>query len=270
MIGEFTNKITSRLTKGMSGATLRNGFVYDACVRARIRRPDIPVRAVEFYGQCGEDLIVQALLEARALRTGVSLEDQKYFEIGGNHPFATSSTFLLHRRLGMTGVIVEANPDLISDLEKGRPADTIVHGAVQTEPVETVKLSVSNQNELSSIDRDFVLQWNDGEVGEARWIDVPAVRINDLVSEHFDEHTLAYMSIDVEGLDLDLLHDFDFDLTRPWLVQAEPSEHHLPKNSERIIEHMQSVGYELIARTEVNLIFCDQRPAGRPESSLTF
>ena len=244
----------------MSGATLLNGFVYEACLQARIRRPDIPVRAVEFYGQCGEDLIVQALLEARALSTGVSLAEQKYFEIGGNHPFATNSTFLLHRRLGMTGVIVEANPELISDLEKGRPNDTIVHGAVQTRALETVKLSVSNQNELSSIDRDFVLQWNDGEVGEARWIDVPALRINDLVREHFEDHTLAYMAIDVEGLDLDLLRDFDFEATRPWLVQAEPSEHHLPKNSERINEHMQSVGYGLIAKTDVNLIFCDQAP----------
>lgn len=242
----------------MSGATSLNGFVYDACRRAGVGRPDIPVRAVEFYGQCGEDLIVQALLEARAITEGIDLRDRKYLDIGGNHPFATSNTFLLNSMLGMTGVIVEANPGLVDDLEKGRPHDTVVQGAVQTEARETVKLSVSNQSELSSIDRSFVLEWNSGTVGEAFRITVPALRINEIVEEYLGGEAPVYMSIDVEGLDLELLRDFDFERYRPWVVQAEPSDHHLPRNSERIIEYMQSVGYNLVAKTKVNLIFGDE------------
>ncbi len=213
---------------------------------------------MELYGQCGEDLIVRALLEAKALRDGIDLTQQKYLEIGGNHPFATSNTYLLNRDLGMTGVIVEANPELIGDLERGRPADIIVHGAVQEDAVETVKLSVSNKSELSSIDRRFVLQWQNGEIGEAKRIDVPALRINDVLWQYLDGDDLLYMSLDVEGIDLDVLQDFDFDLYRPWLVQAEPSDHHLPGNTDRIIEHMLTVGYEPVAKTAVNLIFCDQ------------
>ena len=238
-----------------------NGFVYDACRQTGIGRPDIPVHSVELYGQCGEDLIVRSLLEARAVRDGVDLRQQKYLDVGGNHPFATSNTFLLNKALGMVGVIVEANPELIADLEKGRPADTVVHGAVQTNASETVKLSVSNHSELSSIDRRFVLEWDRGEVGEARWIDVPALRINDVVREHFDGQAPVYLSIDVEGLDLDLLQDFDFSLYRPWIVQAEPSDHHRPGNSERIVNHMRSVGYGLVAMTKVNLIFAQEPQA---------
>lgn len=259
MTDDLLRKVVRRLSGGIFGAALLNGFVYEACLRARVRRPDIPVRAVELYGQCGEDLIVRSLLEAKALSDGADLSRQKYLEIGGNHPFATSGTYLLNASLGMSGVIVEANPKLIADLEKGRPSDVIVHAAIQTEALETVKLSVSNQSELSSIDRTFVQQWNNGEVGEASWIDVPALRINDLVRTHFDDRDPAYMSIDVEGLDLDLLRDFDFVLCRPWLVQAEPSDHHHRQNSDRMIDHMDSVDYELVARTAVNLIFRDRR-----------
>ncbi len=255
------NKIARRIVGGASGVTLLNSFVYDACRSARVGRPDIAVRAVEYYGQRAEDLIVEALLEATAKRSGVDLEACGYLEIGGNHPFATSNTYLLHRRLGMTGVIVEANPELIDDLEKGRPDDLVVHGAVQTEAVETVKLSISNQSELSSVDRTFVLGWKCGSVGESAWIDVPALRINDVVGQHFSDRTLAYLSIDVEGLDLALLRDLDFDRSRPWFVQAEPSDHHLPHNSERMIEFMDSTGYELVAKTEVNLIFRDLKMA---------
>ncbi len=257
-MGGLPHKMLRRLTAGLSGAALWNGFVYDACVQTRVRRPDIPVRAVELYGQCGEDLIVRSLLEARATRDGIDLSEQRYLEIGGNHPFATSGTYLLNTHLDMTGVIVEANPKLIGDLEKGRPGDVIVYAAVQTGVLETVKLSVSNQSELSSIDRSFVQQWKNGEVGEERWIDVPALRINDLVEDYFSDDRLIYMSIDVEGLDLDLLRDFDFDRCRPWIVQAEPSDHHHHRNSDRMIDYMRSVGYQLIASTPVNLIFHDR------------
>ena len=62
-----------------------NSFVYDACLRSRVRRPDIRVRPVELYGQCGEDLIVRSLLEAKALSEGIELRHERYLDIGGNH-----------------------------------------------------------------------------------------------------------------------------------------------------------------------------------------
>src|SRR5215471_17897675 len=83
-------KLSGRARAALWGALRLNGFVYDACLRARVRRPDIRVRPVEMYGQCGEDLIVRSLLEAKALSDGVDLRRERYLEIGGNHPFATS------------------------------------------------------------------------------------------------------------------------------------------------------------------------------------
>jgi FkbM family methyltransferase len=236
-----------------------NAFVYDACLRYRIKWPDIPVRPVEFYGQCGEDLIVLCLLEAKALRDGVDLKFKRYLEIGGNHPFATSATFLLNRRLGMKGVIVEANPKLIADLKKGRPDDTIVHGAVQASDAKTVTLSVSRLSEISSLDRDFVLKWAQGSVGEAERVEVLALRMNQIIRECLNGESPCFLSIDVEGLDLTLLQDLDFAAYRPWFVQAEPSEGYVVGNTRAIIDHMESVGYVLIARTAVNLIFRDSR-----------
>jgi FkbM family methyltransferase len=217
------------------------------------------VRPVELYGQCGEDLIVLALLEARALRDGVDLGRQHYLEIGGNHPFATSATFLLNKRLGMRGVIVEANPRLIADLEKGRPDDIIVHGAVQAGSARTVTLSVARHSEISSLDRDFVLSWADGAVGESERVEVAALRINDVIRAYLDGESPCFLSVDVEGLDLALLRDLDFARYRPWFVQAEPSEGYIPGNTRAIVEHMASVGYALVARTSVNLVFADSR-----------
>jgi FkbM family methyltransferase len=237
------------------GARELNAFVYNACLRARVKWPDIPVPPVELYGQFGEDLIVLSILEARALNERLDLKNERYLEIGGNHPFATSATFLLNKRLGMTGVIVEANPRLISGLKRGRPNDVVVHAAVQDKDANTVTLSISKLSELSSLDRG----WTDGQAGQMELVDVPAVRINQIIKEYLGDVAPCFLSIDVEGLDLALLEDLDFNRYRPWLIQAEAPERYLPESTKHIIEYMRSDNYYLIARTAINLIFRDSR-----------
>ena len=236
-----------------------NTSVYEACHEHHVRLPDLPVRAVEVYGQAGEDVVVQALLEAKAFTHGVDLTQEKYLEVGGNHPFAGSASYLLSKHLGMTGVIVEANPDLIEPLRTGRPGDVVVHAAVQDHEVDHADLWVPRYSEIASLDRNFVASWGAGRALDAVAVRVPAVRINDIVRDHLHGRAPVFLSIDVEGVDWSLLVDFDFETYRPWLVQVEPSDDHVPGNTDRMVAHMRGAGYELIAKTWVNLIFIDQQ-----------
>jgi FkbM family methyltransferase len=242
--------------------TSLNWNVYKAIAAAGMPMPDIPVRGIEYFAQCGEDVVVLALLRALALREGLDLAEERYLEIGANHPVATSSTWLLQRAAGMTGVLVEANPRLLDALRTHRHRDHLVHAAVSTGEAETVELFVSNQSELSSLDRDFVLQWRQGAVGEREVVTVPAIRIDDLMRSHFADRAPLFLSVDIEGMDLEVLRDLDFTRFRPAVVQAEPSDHHHPGNTEAIAGFLTSAGYLVIARTEVNLIALDAARAG--------
>ncbi|WP_081074451.1 FkbM family methyltransferase [Burkholderia pseudomultivorans] len=252
---------------GISTVQKPNIFVQEESAALQVPMPDLPIFLTEHYGQCAEDVIVAALLRALQQRSGIDLSRERYLEIGGNHPVGTSATFLLHRTLGMTGVIVEANPRLIENLVKGRPDDKVVHAAVHTEDSSTVQLSVSNASELSSLDRRFVLEWDQGRVGEREIVDVPAIRINTLIEREFGGQTPLYLSVDIEGLDLDVLKDLDFSRFRPFIVQAEPSDHHIPQNSLHLQHFMESVGYRLIGKTAVNLIFADICRVGTEEEA---
>lgn len=233
-----------------------NTHVYEACQKHDVPIPDLPVRAVEVYGQCGEDIVVQSILEAKALLHSVDLSHRRYLEVGGLHPFSNSATYLLSQELGMTGVIVEANPDLLAQLRKGRPNDVIVHAAVHAGDAEWVTLWVPRYTAISSLDRSFVSRWGGHDL-ESRPVEVPATRINDIVRDHLDGQAPVFLSIDVEGIDWSLLTDFDFDSFRPWVVQVEPSDDHIPGNTERMVEYMRSAGYALVAKTWVNLLFVD-------------
>jgi FkbM family methyltransferase len=253
-------KLTRAIVRTACAARNRNAFVYYETVRHRVPLPDLPVACVEHYGQCGEDVIVVALIAARAATDGVEPAGLRYLEIGGNHPFATSATFLLQARLGMTGVIVEANPKLIADLQKGRPRDLVLHAAVTDNDAPTATLSVSPYSELSSLDRNFSIDWSvrgqaPPRADQIRVEEVPAIRVNELIDRHMSGASPCFVSIDIEGLDLRILRDFDFARFRPWFVQVEPSDDYVAGNSDDICRLMRSVGYRLVAKTNVNLIF---------------
>ena len=240
----------------LRGCQSWNTWVYEACQEHDVPIPDMPVRDVEFYGQCGEDVVVRSILEAKAVVHGVDLREKRYLEIGGCHPFANSATFLLSQELGMTGVIVEPNTAVLPQLREGRPADLIVHAAVSADDADHVTLWVPRFSNISSLDRSFVSRYG-GHHLESTPMQVPAKRINDIVRDHLEGQSPVFMSIDVEGIDWSLLTDFDFVTYRPWLVQVEPSDDHIPGNTRRMIGHMRSADYALIAQTSVNLIFID-------------
>nr|WP_236765603.1 glycosyltransferase [Agrobacterium tumefaciens] len=219
--------------------------------------PDIEVLAQRYYSQCAEDLIVVSILKALSIRGRFDLSIERYLEIGANHPIATSATYLLSLELGMSGVLVEANPALIADLKKVRKQDIVLNKAIIVGDSESAELFVSNQNELSSLSRRFVEDWQDGAIGVKEVVTVQASRMNDVLEEFFSERAPLYLSIDTEGLDLDLLEDVDWDRWRPAVVQAEPSEHFIENNAELISQLLESKGYVLVAKTAVNLIFMD-------------
>ena len=237
-----------------------NPFVYQRTLEADIKSATIPSMLEQHYGQCGEDLIIFSI--ARALQTQGHIgnwADYVYVEIGGNHAFAGNNTYLLHIYTGMTGILVEANPALIPDLQKARPADQIIHAAIINEDVGTVELFVSNHHELSSLHKEFIEIWHGGQVGIKNSVQVAAMRPNQLFENHIPtDKNILLLSIDVEGKDLDIAKDIDFSRWRPLFVQLEPSEHFASGEGNRMTAFMQQQGYALISCTNVNLIYIDQ------------
>jgi Methyltransferase FkbM domain len=237
-----------------------NPFVYQKIYQTDVKSPTIPSLLEEQYAQCAEDLIVLSILNAM-YTTGrlKDISNSILVEIGGNHGFAGSNSYLIGKSLGITTLIAEANPELIQDLIVARPNDQIVHTAIVNSDDDTIDLYVSNHHELSSLSREFVTTWHEGKVGMKSQVKVPAVRLNQFFEKHiYPGKRILFLSIDIEGMDLAIAADIDFSRWRPMLVQMEPSDHHQPKESDRMIEFMMSQDYLLIAKTRVNLIFMDK------------
>jgi FkbM family methyltransferase len=229
-----------------------NPFVSQEIVEHGMADPTIPVVLQPSYAQAYEDVIIDGLIQA--LLTKRKYLNLIFFEIGANHPVATSASYLLKKKYGVHTVLVEANPKLIAELKAKRPDDTVINAAITNQEVDSVEFCISPDNEISSINEDFVKAWKDGKIVEK--IAVPALRINQLI-HMFYIYNVADMilSIDIEGHDYEVLTDIDFNKCKPLIIIIEPSEEFAPGTVEKMMTFMQSKGYSLYSRTFVNLIF---------------
>jgi len=232
--------------------TILNPFVSQEIVEHGMDDPTIPVVMQPSYAQAYEDVIIDGLIQA--VLTKRKYLNLIFFEIGANHPVATSASFLLKKKYNVHTILVEANPKLIDQLVNFRPDDTVINVAITNKNVDFVEFCISPDNEISSINENFVKTWKDGTILEK--IKVPALNINKLI-HMFYIYSVAdiILSIDIEGHDYEVLTDLDFEKIRPFIIIVEPSEEFAPGTVEKMMTFMESKGYSLYSRTFVNLIF---------------
>jgi FkbM family methyltransferase len=229
-----------------------NPFVYQRILESEMPNSTIPAWLGESYTQCYEDILIDAALRVHVRKLGRHLNGLTYIEIGANHPVCTSSSYYFYRKYNIRGTLVEANPKLINSLTRFRQGDRIVNAAACDSDETTIDFYISPDNEISSIDERFVNAWKD--LGVQEKITVPTIRVNALL-EQAKDHEAVILIIDVEGLDLRLLKDIDFEKYQPLIIEVEPSDGFAPGTSNAMIEFLATKNYTLIGETDVNLIF---------------
>jgi FkbM family methyltransferase len=238
-----------------------NPFVYEYIRNNNAPNPTIPAWIHETYSQSYEDIIISCELGAYQYRNGLMLDSDNltYIEVGANHPVCTSSTYLISKTFNVNGFLVEPNPKLAEQLRKYRTNDNVIEAAVVTSEEKEVDFFICSDNEISSIDKKFVDAWagiSRNYPGVQEKIKVKTARINEILSYTKDKK-IVILSIDVEGMDLQILKDIDFSTHRPYIIVVEPSEAYIPGNTQNMVNYLSHHDYRLISANFVNLIFAD-------------
>lgn len=164
-----------------------------------------------------------------------------FVEVGANEPQARSQTWHLEQA-GWTGVLVEPQPDLAQALRSNRRAK--VFAAACSSPANagrTLQLHVAGP--LSSLDRG---QMAPGAKPDAV-IGVPARTLDSILEEAGAPERFEFLSIDVEGHELEVLRGFDIARWRPQLILLEDHVADLAKH-----RYLRAAGYRIIRRYDTN------------------
>lgn len=207
------------------------------------------------YSQCGEDLIMAFLLNQIGLAG-----DIVYLDIGAHHPFLFSNTYYFYKR-GSRGITVEPDASLHTEIDRRRPKDININSGVGSSNAK-MKLFIfepSTLNTFSKSERDRYTKIGHKLVGEQS---VPVYTIDKILKESgIPGEVVNLVSLDVEGMDLEILKSIDFAKFRPELFCIETLEYtnKQPRKLKSIIKLMEKNGYYNYADTYINTIFVDKQ-----------
>lgn len=206
------------------------------------------------FSQVGEDLIIKFIIDSLKLKT------ISYLDIGANHPYNMNNTYLFYLS-GMHGVNIEPNPILYQKIKKTRTRDECLNIGVGINGSKTGLFYMIDNSLLSTFskkDASDIERKNEGKI--MKTLEVNLININDLIKLYFNSCP-DLISLDVEGIDFEILNEFDFKTYRPKIFCIETvsySTNLTGLKNEKIINLMLENGYRVFADTYVNTIFVEK------------
>ena len=218
----------------------------------RFIKPLIQYRdIINTYAQAGEDSILTLLFCSFKIFTPT------YIDIGANRPDSGSNTYLFYLR-GSRGICVEPDKNLFENFIKARPLDKCLNIAVGYNDDKELDFFVFDEPSVNTLSKKDAQKRIDG--GEFKHIDtikVPVKKLEEVIKENC-VMLPDFISLDVEGVDHEVLETFDFDAypVPVWVVETVDYSPHPQKiKNNLIIELMQSKSYFVYADTYINTIF---------------
>ncbi len=214
-----------------------------------------PSLRVNSFAQAGEDRILEFLFSTMGIR------NITYLDIGANDPVFCNNTYLFYTRKGR-GILIEPDPVFHSVLKRSRPRDLVIQAAVSDKENSEADFYIFDEpsvNTLSKSEAD--LRQQSGKYQLKKILRIPLLTIEFIIAKYMDNELPLLISLDIEGVDHDVLQAFDF-VKYPvpvWIVETcAYSENHIKPKINTVIDLMLSKDYFIYADTYVNTIFVNK------------
>lgn len=222
----------------------------------KILRADTPTvtEGICSFSQSGEDLIVDFLLKM------IGETEISYLDLGANDPVKFNNTYKFYLE-GRRGLLVEPDPVLTNRITSLRPRDLCLEKAVGVSSDSEVQFFRMSSDTLSTTNKSTAERYQkETEHSLDVSFSVPSLGINDLLSNYFADYRFNFVSLDVEGLDSDIVSAWDFGLYRPAVMCIETLTYTQNGDAEKVEEifnRMNEANYLMYADTYINTIFVD-------------
>ena len=200
------------------------------------------------YAQEGEDIVLQRFL------SGIS--KGFYVDVGAHHPQRFSNTYRYYKK-GWRGINVEPRPGSKKLFDRIRPRDINLEFPVNSVEEELIYY-IFNEPALNGFSKD-ISQVRNGLV-DYKIIDEIKMKtrtLKSILDEYLPEgQSIDFLSIDVEGMDLEVLKSNDWKKYKPDVILAEDNKFDVsdPDNS-LVYTLLSNIGYKVVAKTFNTLIF---------------
>lgn len=196
------------------------------------------------YALFGEDAIVLGISQRYKVPV------RHYIDIGANNPILGNASYLFYMR-NATGYLIEPNVELCKNLETERPKDKVLNAGIagnNNKDKECLYYCIHDFHTRST----FVKEKADIYIQQGYDVEEQTIKLLDLDTiMEMDNNDIQYISIDVEGMEYEIIEGYHFDRHNVAFWNIE-------KGDDRVKRIMLSNSYELAAETPSNWIFVKQ------------
>jgi len=176
-----------------------------------------------------------------------------FLDFGGFEGLLHDNTFYLEKFLGWRGILVEPNPLPYASACAVRNCIT-VNAALYGESRKSLQFTDSHglSSFVEHIDSDSNASMR-REISQ-QIFNVDTINPTELLDRFKAPEFIEYMSLDVEGAELDVLKAFDFDKYKVALLSIEHNHNHEKANAIRAF--LKAWGYDYVSHYNDDFFFC--------------
>ena len=169
--------------------------------------------AFKAYSQEGEDMILRRMFERKSIGF--------YVDVGAHHPKRFSNTYFFYKR-GWTGINIDAMPGSMKLFKKFRNKDINLEIPLASKE-QLLTFFSFNEPALNSFSKEL----SEGRNGKNGYfikdeINLSTQKLSTVLDNFLPNGTeIDFLSIDVEGFDLDVLYSNNWEKYKPKVILIE-------------------------------------------------
>jgi FkbM family methyltransferase len=203
----------------------------------------------------GEDVLVRKIM----LDT-FKTERGFYVDAGAHHPHNLSNTALLYAE-GWRGINIDATPGSMAAFREARPEDVNLELAIGPDGQRLTFVQFDDTPLNGFLTDKAVAQHESRGAKVIGRTEVPCRTLGSILEEHARDRALDLLSIDLEGMDHEVLAGLDLERWRPKLLLLEVLGCSFVDDLVKrpIVRFLRTRDYSLFSRLHFSCLFIDRR-----------
>lgn len=203
------------------------------------------------YSQEGEDMILRNIFRNK--------RDGFYVDIGAHHPKLFSNTYFFYK-IGWSGINVDAMPGSMDIFKKTRSRDINLEQAV-SDIEQELTFYAFNPAALNTFSPELASERK--QIQKFKFLfekKIKTHKLIDILEEYVPSKTnINFMTIDVEGLDLEVLKSNDWNRYRPQVILIESLNFDFDNRAnDQVYSFLTERGYRIFSKTVNTLFFLEK------------
>jgi FkbM family methyltransferase len=204
------------------------------------------------YSQEGEDIVLKRVFGAK--------ENGFYVDVGAHHPKRFSNTYIFYKQ-GWQGINIEPNPEMFELFKKHRSRDINLNCGIGQNST-SLNYYMFDEPALNTFESEVLKsRLTETSYKHNKTLIVEVKTLAQVLSQYVSfGKIIDFLTVDVEGFDLEVLKSNDWFSFRPkWVLVEQLNLTDIESLDFEIHRYMNSVGYVLFGKTFNTLFYRDKK-----------